>query len=156
MIDKIWNLVEMILRFTVYKVFRFRISEEAFNRLNQFAKFGIVGILNNLISYGTYLILIRFGMHYTPASIIGFTVSVFNSYYWNNKYVFGTDEKRIWWKTFAKTYISYAGTGLLLNNLLLIFWIEICKISDVVAPLINLLIVIPINYLVNKYWAYMK
>ena len=148
--------MEMILRFAVYKVLRLKISEETFDKLDQFVKFGIVGVLNNFICYVTYLILIRFGMHYIPASIIGFTVSVFNSYYWNNKYVFCTDEKRNWWKTFAKTYISYAGTGIILNNILLVFWIELIGISDVIAPLINLLIVIPINFVVNKYWAYKK
>ena len=95
-------------------------------------------------------------MHYTPANIIGFTVSVFNSYYWNNKYVFKDEGGRVWWKTFIKTYISYAGTGIILSNILLYLWIDVLGISKVVAPLINLIITVPINFVVNKFWAYRK
>ena len=117
-------------------------------------KFGLVGVLNNAICYVTYLLLIRVGIHYTLANFLGFSVSVFNSYYWNNIYVFISKVKRVWWKTFVKTYISYAGTGIVLSNLLLILWIEVLGISRIIAPLINLFITIPINFLVNKLWAY--
>lgn len=156
MIDKIWKFVENVVCFFIYKVFRLDLGEKTYLSLIQFIKFGMVGVLNNVISYVIYLIMMRIGMHYTLASIIGFTVSVFNSYYWNNKYVFVSDGTRIWWQAFFKTYISYAGTGIVLNNILLIFWIEICGISVVIAPLINLFITIPINFLVNKFWAYRK
>ncbi len=131
-----------------------KIPEDIREKLIQFIKFGIVGVINNAIYYAVYLILIKLNMHYVAANIIAFTVSVFNSYYWNNKYVFKTEEKRTWWKTFAKTYISYAGTGILLSNALLILWVEVCGISELIAPLIDLVITVPINFLINKYWAY--
>ena len=56
--------------------------------LIQFVKFGIVGLSNTLISYVVYVAGVRFGMHYLLASILGFVISVLNSFYWNNKYVF--------------------------------------------------------------------
>lgn len=62
---------------------------EKVSKLKQFIKFGIVGISNTLISYVVYNnVLLRLKMHYIGASIIGFLVSVVNSYYWNNKYTF--------------------------------------------------------------------
>ena len=122
--------------------------------LLQFIKFGLVGLSNSLISIVIYWGLVYFGVHYVPANIIGFTVSVVNSYYWNNKYVFATSDKRVWWKTFIKTYISYAVTGILLSNVLLYLWVDICKVSRFIAPLINIIIIVPVNFLCNKLWAY--
>ena len=87
------------------------IPENKREKLIQFIKFGLVGVSNNLICYGTYVLLINIGLHYVPSNIIGFSISVFNAFYWNNKYVFSdSDGSRVWWKTFIKTYISYAGT----------------------------------------------
>lgn len=154
MVAKLWQWIKEILHFIIYKLFKITLSTEQWENLLQFVKFGLVGVLNNLICYGTYLILVALGVHYTPANVIGFSVSVFNSYYWNNKYVFATGNKRIWWKTFLKTYISYAGTGIVLSNILLILWIEIFHVPEFIAPIINLLFTIPVNYLLNKIWAY--
>lgn len=151
-----WKRLEDLIYLCVFRLLKINLTDTQWNNLLQFIKFGFVGILNNIICYGVYLILIVLGVHYTPANIIGFSVSVFNSYYWNNKYVFATEEKRIWWKVFLKTYISYAGTGIVLSNILLILWIEILQVSEVIAPIMNLLFTIPINYLVNKLWAYKK
>ena len=150
------KVIEIVMRFMAYKVLRLNIGDDAWSGLVQFVKFGVVGLTNNAISYVIYIALIMVGMHYTPASIIGFTVSVFNSYYWNSKYVFKEDGGRIWWKTLIKTYISYAGTGIVLNNFLLFVWIDVLGISAMVAPLINLVITVPINFIMNKFWAYRK
>ena len=131
------------------------IPENKREKLIQFIKFGLVGVSNNLICYGTYVLLINIRLHYVPSNIIGFSISVFNAFYWNNKYVFSdSDGSRVWWKTFIKTYISYAGTGIILSNILLAVWVEIFRAPEVIAPIINLVITVPINFLTNKYWAY--
>ena len=146
----------------------------------QFIKFALVGVSNTLISEGIYAVLIFFRMHYIPASFIGFSLSVINAYYWNSKYVFKENaegEKRVWHKVFFKTYLAYFW-GYLANAALLAFWIDILKIGRYFAPLaewfarrglerldgqfcgnlaaagLNLLITVPMNYIINKYWAY--
>lgn len=125
-------------------------------RLIQFIKFGIVGASNSLIYYGFYLLLLHWNMHYTPANILAFSISVVNSFYWNNKYVFKKKDsgKRNLLKTFIKTYLSYAGTGIILSNILLFIWVEQLGISEKIGPILNLFFTIPINYFANKYWAY--
>lgn len=122
----------------------------------QFLKFGLVGVLNTVIAYVVYLFFIMVGIHYMFSNLIGFTVSVINSYYWNSRYVFKVDGQRAWWKTLAKTYISYAGTGIVLSSLLLFLWVDVFGIMEEVAPLLNLLFTVPINFVVNKFWAYQK
>ncbi len=125
-------------------------------KIKQFIKFGIVGISNTLISYTVYVVLVMINVNYLIASIMGFVISVLNSYYWNNKYVFKArdEEQREWWKALLKTFISYAGTGLLLSNILLVVWIESVGIPEIVAPIINLLITVPLNFFINKFWTF--
>ncbi|MCR3760024.1 GtrA family protein [Clostridium felsineum] len=142
----------------------------------QFLKFGLVGFSNTVIStLVTYLVIFLCNLYLTPhlsnitnefskllvsqiANLIGFIVGVLNSYYWNNKYVFTLekDENRNTLKTFIKTFIAYASTGILLNGALLILWVNVLHISQYIGPIINLIITIPLNYVINKYWAYKK
>lgn len=126
-----------------------------FRSLVQFIKFGIVGLSNTLISYVVYLVGVRFGMHYLLASVLGFVISVLNSFYWNNKYVFQQgDEERNRWLTLVKTFMAYASTGLVLANILLYIWVDVLGISEYLGPIINLVITVPLNFVINKLWAF--
>ena len=156
--DKIWKLIERMMHFVLYKVLRLKLSDETWEKLCQFVKFGIVGLSNTLISYVVYIALVFFSVYYLVASLIGFLVSVINAYYWNDRYVFKVEdaEKPAWWKIFLKTFMAYAGTGLILNNILLIFWVDIMGIHEMLGPILNLFITIPLNFLLNKYWAFKK
>lgn len=153
--DKVWSLIENVLHFIICKLLRIKISISSWEALMQFVKFGIVGLSNTIISYITYSILVILGIHYLLAQIVAFIVSVLNSFFWNDKYVFKEKSRtRNSWKTFVKTFISYAGTGLILSGLLLYFWIEVLHIHELIAPIINLLITIPLNFVLNKLWAF--
>ena len=55
-----------------------------------------------------------------------------------------------------KTYVSYGFTGLILNNILSVLWVSVLHISKMLAPIINLVISIPINFFMNKLWAFGK
>jgi putative flippase GtrA len=59
-------------------------------------------------------------------------------------------------KALIKTFISYAGTGLVLSSAMLILWIDIVQLSKYIAPIINLIITVPVNFVVNKVWAFKK
>ena len=58
-------------------------------------------------------------------------------------------KKNIWAALF-KTYVSYGFTGLILNNILSVLWVSVLHISKMLAPIINLVISIPINFFMNK------
>lgn len=153
---KVWVFIENTIRFLLIRVFRLKISEKNLEKMFQFVQFGIVGISNTLISYIVYIILVSIGFYYLIASFIGFLISVLNAFYWNNKYVFKSreGEKRALGEAFVKTFVSYAGTGLVLNNILLIIWVDIFKINEMIAPIVNLFITIPLNFLLNKFWTF--
>lgn len=122
----------------------------------QFIKFGFVGVSNTAISYGTYALLTSFGIPYVISNVIAFIVSVLNSYFWNNRYVFrkGDYEKRNPWRTLAKTFLAYGITGLLLSNVLLVLLVEKFQMNKYIAPILILLITIPLNFIINKFWAF--
>lgn len=122
----------------------------------QFVKFGVVGLSNTAISYGAYVILTYIGIQYVLANIIAFIVSVLNSFFWNNRYVFKKNygEKRNMWWTLTKTFLAYGSTGLVLSNILLVLFVEMFGINKYLAPLLILIITIPLNFIINKYWAF--
>ena len=126
------------------------------NFIVQFIQFGLVGVSNTAISYGTYALLVYLGVPYILANVIAFVVSVLNSFFWNNRFVFKKDsnESRSTIKTLIKTFISYGMTGLILSNVLLILLVEKFGMSKYIAPLIILIITIPLNFLLNKFWAF--
>ena len=140
---------------TYWKVIRY-IIYLILNKIFQFIKFGIVGLSNTVICYITYVVLIFLNIHYLLASCIGFLVSIINAFYWNNKVVFTVQRKEegLWWKVFLKMFITYAITGLFLNNILLILWVNIWENGEISGPIINLFFTIPINFLLNKYWVF--
>lgn len=139
------------------------IPEQYRKMLIQFIKFGIIGVSNTLVSYGVYaaslLLFEKMGWiipgDYLIAQFIGFVISVYWSFYWNRKFVFKIEETKLGWlKVLLKTYVSYAFTGLFLNSVLSYLWVEIFQVSKWIAPLLNIVINVPINFLVNKFWAY--
>jgi len=119
----------------------------------QFIKFGIVGVSNTLISLAIYYIFVFISKDlYNVGYTVGFVVSVLNAYFWNNKFVFKKSQEGNT-KPLIKTFISY-GSTFLLGMVLLNVMVKHFGISEYIAPIINLLITIPINFLLNKFWAF--
>jgi len=124
--------------------------------LVQFFKFGLIGILNTVISLAIYYMFILINENlYIVGSSIGWLVSVINSFFWNNRYVFKKENRQsAWWKSLLKTIVCYAGTGIILANILLYLWVNILGVNKTIAPLINLAITIPLNFILHKFWAF--
>ncbi len=128
----------------------------------QFIKFGIVGVSNTVVGYciniATLKMLEKYQLSwdYVAANLIAFFLSVLWSFFWNNRYVFTVQEgeERKIFSTLIKTYISYGFTGIVMTNILSFVWIDILHISKYIAPIINLLFSVPINFIINKKWAF--
>ena len=147
------------------------------NRMLQFVEFALVGVLNAVISWSVYALCIRLGLHYIPATAIGFSVSMVNATFWNRRVVFKKD-KQSWWKSFVKTYIAYSVTALFLNGLLLHLWLDVLdagkyftpayhwlfrkgirlessrRLAEYSMPFFNYCITVPLNFFLNKFWAF--
>ena len=155
----IWNFLDHTAKIVVVwflGLFKIKITDEQWDKFMQFVKFCVVGLSNFIISYVVYAAALALGLHWLAGSILGFVISVLNAFYWNNKYVFKQNEgqERNIFAALLKTYVSYAFTGLFLNSVLSFIWVEIIGVSKLIAPIINLLVSVPINFLMNKFWAF--
>lgn len=123
--------------------------------LVQFVKFGFVGVSNTLVSLAVYYLCIFFGIYYIVANALGFIFGTLNAYFWNNKYVFKQTgkETRPAVQTGIKVFIAY-GISFLLSTVLLYLWVDVLSISAQIAPIINVCITTPFNFLMNKLWAF--
>lgn len=164
-IKKGWGMIESIIRSVLGPIVKKvdpNWNEKRWESLMQFFKFSLVGVSNSLVSYAvnvTTLLLLRplgFDYDYIIANITAFLLAVMWSYNLNSKHVFKVKvgEERSEGKTLLKTYVSYAFSGIVLNNVLGTLWIKYLGISRFIAPMINLLITVPVNFVLNKYWAY--
>ena len=122
----------------------------------QFIKFGTVGAINTVLSYaitnGAYYLL---HLHEQISNIIAFVITVFISFMLNGRFVFTENkEERNFWKSLLKVYASYSITGVFLTAILLYIEEELLGIPHYIATLMNLVVTIPINFLLNKFWAY--
>ena len=158
----LWDLFENILSFIAFKVLRLKLRDDAWKKFMQFVKFGIVGVSNTVISYVLNVLVLlvlkswEVSWDFVAANIVAFLLSVLWAFYWNNRFVFTVEEDkhRNVGKVLLKTYISYGFTGIILNNLLSWLWIAIFGISKYIAPLINLIISVPLNFIINKFWTF--
>ena len=124
------------------------------NLIIQFIKFGIVGAINTILSYLiTNINYYIFNLHAQLSNIIAFIITVFISYMLNSKYVFKS-QNQSFWKSLIKVYTSYSITGLFLTALLIYIEEEFFGIPHYIATFMNLIITIPINFILNKFWAY--
>lgn len=122
----------------------------------QFLKFGIVGAINTILSYvitnGCYYLL---SLNEQFSNIIAFVITVFISFMLNGRFVFNNKQnERSFWKSLFKVYASYSITGLFLTAILLYVEERIFGIPHYIATLMNLVITVPINFILNKFWAY--
>ena len=133
--------------------------------LIQFIKFGLVGVSNTVISYGVemmcYYVLFRSVTWDEQFKVIlvtalAFIVSVTNSYYWNSRFVFRQNGKRSvanHLKSYCKTVACYALTGLVLSPAVKL-WLVSLTAPYWLASIVALVFNIPLNFLMNKFWAF--
>ncbi len=133
-------------------------KEERKALMIQFIKFGLVGVSNTLVSWFCYYVILWFDDRlYLLGSIVGTVVGIANAFFWNDRFVFKGNQND--WvsklRRLGKTYVSYGATSALSTVLL---WMEVrfFGVDKVLAPVVNLLITIPLNFLINKYWTFRK
>ena len=141
------------------------LENSKFAPLIQFIKFGLVGVSNTLISYavemlGYYVLFV--GMKSDQSRVVlvtalSFLISTVNAYYWNNRYVFqgGRHTIQQHLQAYLRTAACYALTGLLLAPAVKL-WLVGLAVPFWIASLSTLILTIPLNFLLNKFWAFRK
>lgn len=124
--------------------------------LREAFKFAVVGLINTALAYLVYVLCIFMGMHYILANFTAFTISMINAYTLSEHFVFkkAHGQSRPIASTFLKTAVAYSLTGVFLNSFLLYLFIEQFGFSVYISQFICIFISTPINFILNKYWAY--
>jgi len=128
-----------------------------FKVIIQFFLFGLIGVSNTLISYVLYLFFLSIHLHYLIGNALAFIISIFNSFYWNNKYVFKSKDKtskKSQLMILGRTFIVYGFSGLILSTMFLYIFINYFQVSKYIAPFLVLFITVPLNFVLNKIWAF--
>lgn len=131
-----------------------------FMLMPQIVKFSAVGLVNTAVSLLIYYLFICIDPNlYIWGNIAGFLGGTLNAYLMNSRFVFLNNVKHIKnykqekIKRIIKTYMTYGAT-MLFGVGLLYFWVGVLHVSEMTAPLINLMITIPLNFCLNKFWIY--
>lgn len=121
--------------------------------MNKFIKFGLVGILNTVITIVIFNVLKIFEIDYVIANAIGYVGGMVNSYIWNNKWVFNANSKDI--STVGK-FIAVNLIVFLINTGILILLVDNMSLNESIAQIIALAVTTVINFLGNKLWTFNK
>lgn len=157
-----------------------KLENSRFAPFVQFIKFGLVGVSNTLISYVVemlcYYVLFRSAgfngiigllggwgvaveseqIKIILTTLLAFVISVTNSFVLNNRFVFRAQEKQTAGqiaKAYGKTVLCYALTGIVLAPVLRL-WLVGMGIPYWAASLMSLVVTIPLNFVMNKFWAF--
>ena len=92
---------------------------------------------------------------YIVGGAVGFIASVINAYYLNSRFVFNERSevpKDRETSKIIKTFVVYGSTFLLSMGLLYIM-VEKIGIDEKLAPILNLFVTVPLNFVLIKFWA---
>jgi len=121
--------------------------------VRQFVKFGIVGASSTVIDWGIFYVLyLIFGMYYLIDKIISFGFAVINSFIWNRKWTFRSNNpQKI--REFVK-FLIIAAIGLSLNALIMFIAVDGYNLRKIFGLMAATAIVTFWNFLANKYYTF--
>lgn len=129
-------------------------TDEQWQGWEQFIKFALVGCSNSLVCLVVcYVVLLGLGeKQYLLGQTLGYIAAIFNSFFWNNKYVFSDhkgNKKAAFGKMCACNVIVYV-----LQMGVLYLLVDIMIVSEWIAPVLTIVIALPVNFLLNKFIAF--
>ncbi len=137
-----------------------KIIEKIKNRIgvetsSQLIKFILIGILNALVNYLSYLFFLYLLSFYLLALIGSHIITVLHSYFWNRFWTFKYQGNHL--KEIGKFFLIYL-VSFGLNLVLLPIMVELFNIQAGVAQLIPLVLITALGFTFNflglKFWAF--
>jgi putative flippase GtrA len=136
------------IRFFFHKVTRY-FADDKRSSVNQFIKYSFVGVLNTVVGYGAFFILVNY-VQYLIALGCATIIGVANSYVWNHNWVFHHRSSIVEFIKFNAVYII-AFTA---NAGALVLCVDFLKLEPRLAQFILTPLVLVISFTGNKYWSF--
>ena len=116
-------------------------------------KFGVVGVINTVLSLVIYYLCIAINNNwYLIGTVLGYVISSIVGYFLNKLMVFkkpGIKHS----KSLPRYYAVYA-SALVLNVLLIQLWINVLHLSSWIAPILTLCFTVPYNFILSRMWVF--
>jgi putative flippase GtrA len=121
--------------------------------LKQFITFSIIGVINTLIHYGVFIILLNTTkLHYLLSSTIGYFIGIINSYILNKNITFKSKSKNHLAEFFK--FVAVNIMALAVNLLILKSLVDILELAPEFAQVFGILGSLTANFLGNKIWTF--
>ena len=129
-----------------------------YKKYEEIINYLIMGVLTTLVSIVSYFIFAKVvGINYLVSNIISWIISVAFAYITNKIFVFKNNvkEKK---QVFIQIYqfVKFRLLSLVIDVLLMYLFVEIIKMDDMIAKVINQVIVIVLNYVFSKLFVFKK
>ena len=117
----------------------------------QIYRFISVGILNAIISVGSYFILLDLNVYYLYSFLIAHIVGITNSFIWNRLWTFKSKGNLlIQYLKFNSVYV----VTFIVNLMLLMFFVEKFMLNPKIAGVLALIVISIISFYGHKYWSF--
>ena len=130
--------------------------------LKQFLKFIVAGVAAAAANFAVYNLLLwafsgwRWEYTYVLAQLISYFISILVTFALSRRFVFNSPEERQvhWFKALLRMIAVYSFTGIVLNSMLSVLWVEVLLIPKTMVSILNDITAGPVNFLMNKFWAF--
>ena len=118
-----------------------KIKEKFFTK--QFLTFGIIGVINTLVSQGLYMLFVQLNTSVGTASILGDVISMIGSYFMNTLITY---KQKPNWKSAVTFPLSYI-PGIIISALMVIIVVDWLHAPKMFAKILSPPLYIPVNFL---------
>ncbi len=136
------------IRFLFHKMTGY-FADDKKSSINQFIKYSLVGVLNTVIGYVAFFVLVNY-IQYLIALGCATIIGVTNSYVWNHNWVF---HHRRSIEEFVKLNAVYI-IAFTANAGALLLCVDFLKLEPRLAQFILTPLVLVISFTGNKYWSF--
>ncbi|MDD4718827.1 MAG: YfhO family protein, partial [Bacilli bacterium] len=154
------TLISTIL-FVLYMKFEKLIIDlfiNVYSRYEEIINYLIAGGLTTIVSIGTYGLFAKvFNINYIVSTVLSFIFAVIFAYFANKIFVFKTvfSNKKIVIEEVYQ-FIKYRILSLVIDVILMIFFVELLQIDDLIAKIIVQVVIVIANYFFSKIFIFRK
>jgi putative flippase GtrA len=118
----------------------------------QFIKFAIIGVSNTVLDFIIFSGLHWLGLNYLVANVISFSTAVLNSYYWNRRWTFRSQNTN--WRAEMVKFIAVSIIGLVGNEAILWTLVSRGSWTPVMGKIAATAVVLIWNFIANRLWTF--
>lgn len=121
--------------------------------IDQFIKFGLVGVIAAVIDFGLLTVLTEyFNIYYLMSAAISFIIATIFNYLASMRYVFESRYGKSQRRQEAIIFLILSIIGLILNQILMWFFVDITAFHYIIAKVLATIIVMVWNFVSRKIW----